>query len=139
MKTKRATKRRSTVLLRAAVTDLLSGTASFATTLTAHLQSETPRRRALTQAVQKHVRSANGLLLRALTVLKARYAQRSDKRLHVAETVSLGERRFVALLTLDGQEFLVGGGTAGVSLLTRIEANESFTKRGAAESGESFR
>ncbi len=52
--------------------------------------------------------------------LKRNYPAPSTKRLRVAETVSLGEKRFVALLAVDGREYLIGGGTSGVSLLTPI-------------------
>jgi hypothetical protein len=53
--------------------------------------------------------------------LKKNYASSATKRMRVAETVSLGEKRFVAILRVDGREFLIGGGTAGISLLTQIE------------------
>ena len=53
--------------------------------------------------------------------LKDNYASSTTKRMRVAETVSLGEKRFVAILRVDGREFLIGGGTSGISLLTQIE------------------
>jgi flagellar biogenesis protein FliO len=40
--------------------------------------------------------------------------------LRVHETVSLGEKRFVALLSVEGREFLIGGGPTGVSLLAQL-------------------
>jgi hypothetical protein len=43
------------------------------------------------------------------------------KQLQVIETVSLGEKRFVAILQADGRKFLIGGGTSGVSLLTQLD------------------
>lgn len=49
------------------------------------------------------------------------YATPSTKRMRVAEMVSLGEKRFVALLSVDGREFLIGGGTSGIALLTPIK------------------
>lgn len=49
-----------------------------------------------------------------------RRAQTRPGRLRVAESVSLGEKRFVAVVELDGQQFLVGGGAATVSLLARL-------------------
>ncbi len=45
---------------------------------------------------------------------------RRQRRLRVSETVSLGEKRFVSIVELDGQAFLIGGGTAGVSLLAEL-------------------
>lgn len=45
----------------------------------------------------------------------------APKQLRVAETVSLGEKRFVAIVQVEGQRFLIGGGAAGVSLLTELD------------------
>lgn len=45
---------------------------------------------------------------------------RENRRLRVAETVSLGDRRFVVLLEADNQHYLVGASSAGVTLLTRL-------------------
>jgi hypothetical protein len=63
-----------------------------------------------------------GFLVRAWTWLQKRAALTVTKRLRVAETVSLGEKRFVALISVEGREFLIGGGTAGVSLLAQLGA-----------------
>jgi hypothetical protein len=53
-------------------------------------------------------------------------AHASSKRLQVAETVSLGEKRFVAVIQVDGREFLVGGGATNVALLAQLDARQSF-------------
>lgn len=45
---------------------------------------------------------------------------RKGRRLRVCETLSLGERRFVALIEFDRQEFLVGGSGNSLALLARI-------------------
>jgi flagellar biogenesis protein FliO len=42
------------------------------------------------------------------------------KRLRVSETVSLGEKRFVAVVEVDGLHFLVGGGPSNVSMLAHL-------------------
>jgi flagellar biogenesis protein FliO len=39
--------------------------------------------------------------------------------LRVSETVSLGDKRFVALVNVGAREFLIGGGTQSVSLLAQ--------------------
>lgn len=62
---------------------------------------------------------ANGLLERTLGWLKGNYA--TPKRLRVLETVTLGEKRMVAVIQADGCRFLVGGGPSGVSLLTPLD------------------
>jgi hypothetical protein len=41
--------------------------------------------------------------------------------LKIAETVSLGEKRFVSILEVDGEQFLVGGSPANIVLLARLE------------------
>jgi hypothetical protein len=63
-----------------------------------------------------------GGMMRAFSWLQSKYAMTATKRLRVAETVSLGEKRFVALISVEGREFLIGGGSAGVSLLTALDS-----------------
>jgi hypothetical protein len=73
------------------------------------------------------LQNASGLLSRAWNWFRERQAARSNpKRLHVASTVSLGEKRFVAVVHVDGREFLVGGGATNVALLAQLKDNESF-------------
>lgn len=45
----------------------------------------------------------------------------SSKRLRVLETVSLGEKRFAALLSVDGAEFLIGGSGSSVAMLASLD------------------
>ncbi len=49
----------------------------------------------------------------------------SPKRLRLTETISLGERRFVAVVQVDKCRFLIGGSATNVTLLTELEAVES--------------
>jgi len=60
-------------------------------------------------------------MTRALSWLKKQYPPMQEKRMRVTENVPLGEKRFVALVTVDGREFLIGGGPSGVSLLSQLE------------------
>ena len=46
--------------------------------------------------------------------------QPKSRRLRVSETVSLGEKRFVSIVEVDGTSFLIGGGSGNVSLLTQL-------------------
>lgn len=48
-----------------------------------------------------------------------------ERRLRLAESVSLGEKRFAAVLEFEGQRFLVGGGATSVQLLTELR-NSNF-------------
>ena len=45
----------------------------------------------------------------------------AEKQLRVSESLSLGEKRFVAILHAEGRKFLIGGGASGVSLLATLE------------------
>jgi len=53
--------------------------------------------------------------------------RRGRKRLRVCESVSLGEKRFVAVIQVDGEEFLVGGASNSVSTLARLERPREFS------------
>ena len=48
------------------------------------------------------------------------------RQLHLAETVSLGEKRFVAIIHAEGHKYLVGGGSSGVALLTRLDDSDKL-------------
>ena len=45
---------------------------------------------------------------------------RKVRRLRVCETLPLGERRFLAIIEFDRQEFLVGGSGNSLELLARV-------------------
>ena len=51
---------------------------------------------------------------------------RSKRRLQTLETVSLGDKRFIALVRVDGRQFLIGGAPSSVGLLTELAQEESF-------------
>jgi len=71
--------------------------------------------------------SAVGLLARGLNWIRARQVARSNnKGLRVAASVSLGEKRFIAVVQVDGLQFLIGGGAANVALLAHLNGRESF-------------
>ena len=70
------------------------------------------------QAMSSHVRSAWKWLERR------RSAHFAARRLHVAETLSLGEKRFVSIIEVDGTQYLIGGSAENVQLLSRLEGPE---------------
>lgn len=73
------------------------------------------------------LRTPTGLLSRAWGWIQARQVARSStKRLRVAETVSLGEKRFVAVVQVDGRHFLLAGGPTNIALLAQLDAEEDF-------------
>ena len=53
---------------------------------------------------------------------------RKPRRLRVRETLSLGERRFLAVIEFDRQEFLVGGTGNSLELLARLQDGKVVTK-----------
>jgi len=63
---------------------------------------------------------ASRVVSRAWLFLQAKYKTSTAKRLRVSETISLGEKRFVAIVAVEGREFLIGGGTSGMSLLAQL-------------------
>jgi hypothetical protein len=79
------------------------------------------------RAASKTFQTATGLLSRAWKWIQERQVARSStRRLKVAETVSLGEKRFVAVVEVDGLQFLLGGGATNVTLLAQLNATETF-------------
>ena len=48
--------------------------------------------------------------------------RRSVRRLRLSETLSLGEKRFLAVVQFQHQEFLVGGTGNSIALLARLDA-----------------
>lgn len=49
-----------------------------------------------------------------------RLPRRAPRRLHLRESLPLGEHRFVAFVEFDGEGFLVGGTSASLVLLARL-------------------
>lgn len=62
-----------------------------------------------------------GLLSRLFSWFRQRVGAPSSKELRLAETVQLGEKRFVAIIHVEGRKFLIGGGTDGVNLLKQLD------------------
>jgi len=55
-------------------------------------------------------------------VHKSLKRRRSARRLRLSETLSLGEKRFLAVVQFQHQEFLVGGTGNSIALLARLDA-----------------
>lgn len=53
--------------------------------------------------------------------------RKAPRRLRLCETMALGEKRFVAVIEFEGQQFLVGGGAASVNLLARLGESPDFS------------
>jgi len=82
-----------------------------------------------------------GVVAHIWSWLHARYALTATKRLRVAEMIPLGEKRFLAVVSLEGREFLIGGGASGVSVVTQLGMgreiadgpHKEFTFQGVSE------
>jgi flagellar biogenesis protein FliO len=73
------------------------------------------------------LRASTGLISRAWAWVQEHQAARSGtKRLRVADTVSLGEKRFVAVVDVDGRHFLLAGGPTNIVLLAQLDSKEPF-------------
>ena len=66
---------------------------------------------------------------------RKRTQQLSSRRLRVAETISLGEKRSVSIVQVDGSQFLIGCSTASVQLLAVLDMQESGARVAKFEGG----
>jgi hypothetical protein len=69
------------------------------------------------------------------SLLRARYSKPAAKRLSLSQVVSLGEKRFVAIVKVEDREFLVGGSASGLSLLAPLEKTSDPAHRRDRGSG----
>ena len=60
----------------------------------------------------------------------ARLGQRTPRRLRLAESLSLGERRFVAVVECEGSRFLLGGTASSLVLLARLQSESPVPAEG---------
>lgn len=52
---------------------------------------------------------------------KGLLARQASRRLRTIETLSLGEKRFISIVEVDGEQFLLGGSSSTVVLLAKLE------------------
>jgi flagellar biogenesis protein FliO len=65
--------------------------------------------------------SANGRSrMRLVDLLAGFNIRKTPRQLRLCESLSLGEKRLVAVIQYGGQRFLVGGGPQSVNLLARL-------------------
>ena len=53
---------------------------------------------------------------------------KKGRRLRLSESLSLGEKRFVAVVEFETQKFLIGGGAQSVNLLARLGEETDFAE-----------
>lgn len=85
-------------------------------------------------SAQLAVRVAEGTKRLWRWAMAARAAQVSSRRMRVLETVQFGEKRFVAMLEVDGARYLIGGASAQIALLGKLDTPADVQQGSAAES-----
>jgi flagellar biogenesis protein FliO len=80
-----------------------------------------PAERELSADRSEAIKGFAGIVQKFFTWTKARVARQSRKRIRISETVSLGEKRFIAVIQVDQVEFLIGGGSNSIAMLTKLE------------------
>ena len=84
-------------------------------------------RQAAIPVLRQFCRQAIACALRVWCWLRTRQEwQLKSKRLRLCEIVSLGEKRFLAIVQVDRQRFLVGGAQSTVSMLTQLNDPDDF-------------
>ena len=81
-----------------------------------------------------------GGLARIWSWLHSKYTHPATKRLRLSEVVSLGDKRFVALVKVEDREFLVGGAASSLSLLAQLKGESGYAnerRRGTGVEGHS--
>ena len=53
--------------------------------------------------------------------------QTARKTLRLCENLPLGDKRFVAVIQVENERFLIGGAAGSVSLLTRLQETPNFS------------
>jgi len=81
----------------------------------------------MSRASRESFWSAVGSMFTDLTTRleKSLVRRRSARRLRLSETLSLGEKRFLAVVQFQQQEFLVGGTGSSIALLARLSGPEA--------------
>src|SRR5271167_4257896 len=70
------------------------------------------------------IRNWVGVASKRLTRFARQWMRRPEPQLRLCESVTLGERRFVALIQVEKQRFLIGGSSAAVVLLAQLPGIE---------------
>ncbi len=63
----------------------------------------------------------------------ARLGRSTPRRLRLAETLPLGDRRFVAVVEFDGSRFLLGGTASSLVLLARLRNEDGENSLSTSE------
>jgi len=67
------------------------------------------------------------------TIPPGMIATRRERRLRLCETLSLGEKRFLAVVQVERQEFLVGGSGNSICLLAQLPTPPASPSRASGQ------
>lgn len=84
----------------------------------------TARTEAVLQSIPQGMRMSS-ILSRLWSACNSMYDHKRQRQLRISETISLGEKRFLAVIEVDGERLLIGGSATSVSLLTRLAVREA--------------
>jgi flagellar biogenesis protein FliO len=65
-----------------------------------------------------------------------RLGRRAPRRLRLAESLPLGERRFVAVVEFENSRFLLGGTSSSLVLLARLEPGHAISSDAKGAGGQ---
>lgn len=80
------------------------------------------------------IANIRNLLARAQTIR----CKRKERAMHLCETLSLGDRRFLALVKVGEQKFLVGAAGHSISLLTELPSRQQQHNQDRLMEGEAL-
>jgi hypothetical protein len=72
-------------------------------------------------------RIVHGVVAAWKWIERKRVQQTAARRLRVTDTISLGDKRFVSIVQVDGAQFLIGGATGSISLLAILDNKQQAT------------
>lgn len=75
------------------------------------------------------IRKFRGLLLAATRWGQTISLKRRENQLRLCETLSLGDRRFLAVVLVEQQKYLVGGAPNSVALLAKLPSQAQMVRR----------
>jgi len=75
---------------------------------------------------RKRAVEVQGIARRMFNILRDLYEQRDvqDRQMQLVETLALGGKKQLMLVSCGGERFLVGGGSEGIETIVRVKTEE---------------
>ena len=87
-----------------------------------------PSSAALPQILYRVGSSFLSLCMRMSALGRKIQVRQKKKRLRICESIPLGDKRFVAVIQIDDQQFLLGASATSISLLAQLQKPAEFTE-----------